>query len=111
MPFKFGDVVLVPFPFSNQSSSKQRPAAIVSNLAYNLARPDAVVLAITSQLRASPLLGDVLLRDWQAAGLLKPSSVKPVFVTLEQALIIRRLGILSAADQQAVKDALAKTIG
>jgi hypothetical protein len=42
---------------------------------------------------------------------LKPSAVKPVFATLEQALIIRRLGTLSAADQRAIKDALAKTIG
>jgi mRNA interferase MazF len=51
MPFEFGDVVLVPFPFTNQSSSKQRPAVVISNLAYNLARPDAVVMAITSQIR------------------------------------------------------------
>jgi len=68
-------------------------------------------MAITSQLRASPLPGDVLLRDWQGAGLLKPSAVRPVFATLEQALIIRRLGVLGIVDQQAVKDALAKTVG
>ncbi len=50
MPFEFGAVALVPFPFTSQASSKQRPAVIVSNIAYNLERPDVEVMAITSQL-------------------------------------------------------------
>ena len=44
-------------------------------------------MAITSQLRPNPGLGDAWIDHWQAAGLLKPSVVKPVFATLE-----RRLG-------------------
>jgi mRNA interferase MazF len=111
MPFEFGDVVLVPFLFTNQSASKQRPAVIISNLAYNLARPDSVLMAITSQLRASPLPGDVLLRDWQGAGLLKPSVVKPVFATLEQAMIIRRLGVLAAVDKADLKAGISRILG
>lgn len=39
-PLDFGDVVLVPFPFTSQAASKQRPAVIVSSRAYNLERPD-----------------------------------------------------------------------
>ena len=38
MPFDFGDVVLVPFPFTNQTASKQRPAVVVSNRVYGLER-------------------------------------------------------------------------
>jgi mRNA interferase MazF len=48
MPFEFGDVVPVPFPFTSQTATKKRPAVVVSNRAYNAARPDAVVMAITS---------------------------------------------------------------
>jgi mRNA interferase MazF len=111
MPFEFGDVVLVPFPFTSQAASKQRPAVIVSNLAYNRAKTDIVLMAITSQFRPSPALGEVWLRDWQAAGLLKPSAVKPVFATLEQTLIIRQLCTLTAADQAAHKNAISQILG
>ena len=106
MPFEFGDVVLVPFPFTNQAASKKRPAVVVSNRVYNVARLDVVVMAITSQ-----FLGEVWLGQWQTAGLLKPSAVKPVFATLEQALVIRQLGTLAAADQAALRKAIAETLG
>ena len=49
--YELGDVVLVPFPFTDQSPSKQRPAAVVSSVAYHTERRDLVLLAITSQTR------------------------------------------------------------
>lgn len=59
MPFEFGDVVLVPFPFTSQAASKRRPAIVVSNQTYNTARHDVVVMAVTSQLRPNPGPGEV----------------------------------------------------
>jgi mRNA-degrading endonuclease toxin of MazEF toxin-antitoxin module len=56
MPFEFGDVILVPFPFTSQVASKKRPAVIVSSRGYNTAKPDLVVMAVTSQLHPSPQL-------------------------------------------------------
>ena len=40
--YNFGDVVLVPFPFTDQSGSKKRPAVVVSSAAYNAARLDLI---------------------------------------------------------------------
>lgn len=111
MPFEFGDVLLVPFPFTSQAASKQRPAVVVSSRAYNLARPDVVMMAITSQLRPTPAIGETWLRQWQGAGLIKPSAVKPVFATFEQALAIRKLGVLLDADQAALRSAIAQILG
>ena len=111
MPFEFGDVVLVPFPFTSHTASKRRPAIVVSNIAYNDARPDLVVMAVTSQLRPSPTLGEVQVDQWQAAGLLKPSVIKPVFATLERALVIRQLGTLSATDRAELRRAISETLG
>jgi mRNA interferase MazF len=111
MPFEFGEVVLVPFPFTSQAASKRRPAVVVSSRHYNTARPDIVVMAITSQLRPSPAFGEVWVEAWQAAGLLKPSAVKPVLATLEQSLVLRPLGKLGAKDQAALKKAIAEILG
>jgi mRNA interferase MazF len=111
MAYQFGDVLLVPFPFTDQSASKQRPGVIVSSAAYHRARRDLVLMPITSQLRGSGTFGEVMVQDWQAAKLLKPSAIKPVFATLEQALVIRVLGRLSARDAQALKEVLATLFG
>lgn len=111
MPFEFGDVVLVPFPFTNQTASKKRPAVVVSNRDYSTARPDLIVMPITSQLRPGRDLGEVWVGQWQAAGLLKPSAVKPVFATLEQRLVLRRLGALMPEDNEALRKAIAEIVG
>ena len=48
--FRFGDLVLVPFPFTDQTGIKKRPAIVVSSEAYQRQRPDVVLMAVTSQL-------------------------------------------------------------
>ena len=115
MPFdgvpRFGDVVLVPFPFTNQSTTKQRPAVVVSSIAYAQARPDVVLMAITSQVRAPLAFAECALADWQVANLLKASVLKPLLATLEQSLIIRQLGSLSSRDQAALRQVLALIVG
>jgi mRNA interferase MazF len=68
-------------------------------------------MAITSQIRSSLGFADTLLTDWQSANLLKPSVVKPVLATLEQGLVIKQLGQLSANDQAALRLAIRQAIG
>lgn len=109
-PFEFGDIILVPFPFTDQTTTKKRPAVIISSSVYHAQRPDLVLMAVTSQLRA-PARGDVVISEWRAAGLLKPSAVKPVIATIEQNLVIKRLGRLKAVDQQAVRAHLKLILG
>ena len=47
--YKRGDIVLVPFPFTDLTSSKRRPALVVSPDGFNDHSQDLVVAAITSQ--------------------------------------------------------------
>jgi len=111
MPYDFGDVVLVQFPFTSQNAFKKRPAVVVSRAAYNSARPDVVIMAITSQLRSNSIMGDVPIIEWKAAGLLKPSAIKPVFATLEQSIVLSRLGALGSKDQSALRSVIAAVLG
>ena len=111
MPHSFGDVVLVPFPFTDQSGAKKRPAIIVSSSGYNTGRRDLVIMAITSQVRQPPGFGEALVADWQAAGLIKPSVLKPVFTTIEQGLVVRTMGTLSATDLRTLREVISQVIG
>ncbi len=106
----FGDIILVPFPFTDLTSTKKRPAVVISTAAYGNSRPDVVVMAVTSQLRPSTAVGEVWLSEWQQAGLLKPSALKPVIATLEQRLILRKLGTLVPKDVDALKSALRQIV-
>ena len=109
--FTFASVVLVPFPFSDQSRTKKRPAVVVSSASYNASRRDIVIMAITSKVQTPLGLGEALLGDWQAAGLIKTSVLKPVFTTIEQGLVVRTMGQLNPADATTLREVIANVIG
>ncbi|MCP5409659.1 MAG: type II toxin-antitoxin system PemK/MazF family toxin [Chromatiaceae bacterium] len=104
MPFttiyNFGDVVLVGFPFTNLQTIKKRPAVVISSQSYQQNRPDVILMAVTSQIRQPLATGEAILTDWQAAGLAKPSVLKPLIATLEQRQIVKVMGKLSETDRE-----------
>jgi len=53
----------------------------------------------------------VILQDWRAAGLLKPSAIKPVITTIEKRLVIKTMGRLKANDSTALKESLRTILG
>ena len=108
--YSFGDVVIVPVIFSDQSGTKKRPAVVVSSAAYHQGRSDVILMAVTSQIRPSGRIGEVLISCWQEAGLLKPSIFKPLLFTLDRALFLRRLGRLEETDRQALGQILASIL-
>jgi mRNA interferase MazF len=68
-------------------------------------------MAITSQIRQPTGFGEAIVADWQAAGLIKPSLLKPVFTTIEQTLVVRTMGMLSSADLRTLREAISQVIG
>ena len=109
--YEFGDILLVPFSFTDQTTTKKRPAVVVSSSAYHLERPDLILLAVTSQVRAGPGFGERMVSRWQKAGLLKPSVIKPVITTIEKNLVLRKLGRLHEEDRRALLELLQKILG
>ena len=59
-----------------------------------------MIMAITSQLKVSPAVGERAIAEWKEAGLLKPSVMKPVLTTIERGLVLKKLGSLGSQDQQ-----------
>ncbi len=109
--YEKGDVVLVPFPFSNQIDHKKRPAVIISSTAYNNVSQDVVIMAITSQIGKAIVIGECLITNWQEAGLLKPSAIKTAISTIEQSLILKKMGRLSQNDLLSMEGALKEFLG
>ncbi len=105
-----GDVVLVGFIFSDESGKKLRPAVVISSTAYNRAREEVVVAAITSNVRRR-LFGDHLIANWKGAGLLFPSLVTGILRTIKRAMIDRKLGSMPKPDLEAIDRHLRRSLG
>jgi len=104
--YERGAVVLVPFPFTDQTAAKKRPAVIVSSDSHNASVPDFVIMAITSKIDRTKEAEGCLINDWHDAGLIKLSAIKPVMTTIEQSLVLRRLGKLSPNDMKQMEAVL-----
>ena len=109
--YRFGDLLLVPFPFTDQSDTKKRPAVVVSSPAYHKERSDLILMAVTSQVKALPRAGEALVADWKGAGVLKPSLLKPILFTLDRGLVLRLLGKLGHEDQESLRQSLRVILG
>ena len=106
MAFQQGDVLLVPFPYSDLSTTKVRPAIVVSSTLYHGLEPDLILAAITSKVATATGRLDYILNDWRQAGLRQPSALKPVLFTLDPIRVLHPVGALSPQDLQAVQQRL-----
>jgi mRNA interferase MazF len=98
------DVVLLPFPFTDSSTTKQRPCLVLAAFHRSGFADLALVAMITSQMNGYTLPGDTQLTKWKEASLLKPSLVRLAkIVTIERSLVRKRLGRLATADQKAIR--------
>jgi len=105
---KPGDVVLVPFPFTDQTGSKVRPAIVVSQKRYD---EDVVIVFVTSQLkrRGSHI---VTIQASEYNGLRQISSVVcSKLASLKTSLIIGGIGRLESQDFQKIQQSVAKVLG
>lgn len=110
MAYQRGDVVLIPFPFTDLSASKTCPAVVVSSSLYQEIRSELLLAYVSSQIGKANEEIDHVLADWSSAGLLKPSFVRPKIAAIEPSLIVHHTGRLSGADMVAVDDCLRRAL-
>jgi len=104
--YKPFDVVVVPFPFTDLKEDKRRPALVLSDdKNFNNHSGNCVLAMITSQNNPDwPL--DTPIRSIRKSGLKAPSKVRMKLFTLDNRLIIKKIGQLSNKDQKRVVKAL-----
>lgn len=107
--FKFGDIVIVNFPFSGNTGSKKRPAVVISTEKFNESQADLILLAITSNTK-NLNYGEALIGKWNDANLLKPSAFKSVIFSVEKQFIYKKLGHLSNDDLDCLCNCIKKII-
>jgi mRNA interferase MazF len=99
------DVVEVPFPFSDVLKSKKRKALVISSREFNADSGNSVLMMITSATN-SAWKSDIHLTDLETAGLKKSCFCRLKFFTLDNRMILEKVGTLSAKDSAAVKKAI-----
>lgn len=108
--FSQGDVVKVPFPYTDRSTRQSRPALVVSTEALEDAHGLLWVLMITSaENRGWP--GDVAIANLATAGLPVPSVIRTAKIATIEAVHATRLGRITAALRGRVLRQVAASLG
>jgi len=102
------DVVVVPFPFTDASRSKRRPALVLSQAADFGNSIEHTVLAMITSQKNEPWPLDVVIKNKKLSGLAAPSVLRMKLFTLDNRFILRKIGYLSKVDQTRVKESLLK---
>ncbi len=104
-----GDIILIPFPFTDLTAVKTRPAVIVSVSDYEKETGNLTAAMITSLPHTT--LYDYELKDWKEANLMFPSWVRAKLATLDPQLICYKPGKLSKSDLKEVQKIIRLSLG
>lgn len=103
--FVKGDVVVLPFPFSDLSASKKRPALIAANLIGE----DIILCQITSEARTDKYSILLFVEDFKEGTLDRISIIRPNrLFTADKSIISYKVGSLKENKIKEVEEALIK---
>jgi mRNA interferase MazF len=101
------DIILVRYPFSDLSSSKVRPAVVVST---SHPSQDIIITPLTSK-TGSLMEGEFVLSEWAGAGLNVATAVKRGIYTVHESLVIKVIGQLIDVDAKQLEQSLQGWLG
>jgi mRNA interferase MazF len=97
--FVAGDVVVLPFPFSNLSEQKRRPAVVLVKVDFG----DLILCQVTSKAYSSKLALTIGRTDFASGGLPVTSYARPdKLFTIEPTIVTRTAGKLQASKLQEI---------
>ncbi|HEA67936.1 MAG TPA: type II toxin-antitoxin system PemK/MazF family toxin [Desulfobacterales bacterium] len=98
------EVVVVPFPFSEKPAIKRRPAVVLTCEKFNRSGHTVLAMITTQFHREWP--SDMVIEDYESAGLKLPCVVRLKLFTLDNRLILKTVGHLSTKDTAKVRASL-----
>jgi len=109
MSFEAGDIVCIPFPFTDRAIHKRRPALVLSAKNFNTSHMHLILAMVTSA-KNPPWPSDITITDQTKAGLPSASVVRMKLFTLDERLVLGLLGKLSKTDKTAVIERIAAAL-
>ena len=98
-----GDIVITPFPFTDLSGSKRRPALVLTNLRGD----DMILCQITSKPTDDLFALSIQSEDFISGSLPKGSFIRPSRIfTAEKTIILRKAGTITSELMNKVIDAI-----
>jgi mRNA interferase MazF len=102
-----GDVVVLPFPFSDLSDAKRRPALVVAALTGD----DVVLCQITSQNTTDSYAVPLFQTDFAAGKLTRDSNIRPNrLFTADSKIVLYRAGSIKTEKMQEVVERIVDII-
>ena len=98
-------VVRVPFPFTDRTAQKRRPALVISRPEFQMTSGHLVLAMVTSA-GQSAWPHDWPIQALQVAGLTVPCLVRMKLFSLDERLVLGDPGLLAGVDQTGVRTAL-----
>ena len=109
MIFQQKELVLLPYPFSNQEGSKVRPAIIVSNDNFNKRGEDCVMVPLTTLIKDEPFSLMLNQDNLESGKLLKQSRIRiDKIFTIRKGLIIMKIGKINDKTIEKIKFEISK---
>lgn len=101
------DIILLPFPFSDQSGQKVRPALVLSNDEFNKSSDDLIVCAITSTITSSRYSIIIDQDDLEDGVLYEKSLIKAeTLLKIDRSIVIKRIASINDKTYLKVKSVL-----
>ncbi len=105
------DILLVPFPFSDQSGRKVRPVVVVSNLEFNEHSEDYLVAGITSNISREKYSIRISSADLEEGQLFTRCCVKAEnLLKIDRELVVKKIGRLNKQKFRDIVKILGKII-
>ena len=97
------DIILIPFPFSDFSAQKVRPAVVVSNDQFNTSSEDVIICAMTSNLSKDQYTVLIEKKDLEEGNLYDDCCVKvESILRADKKIVMKKIGKINLPSHQQI---------